>query len=341
MGRSSEKVPASMEAARLNHYDGKRESLCLEQVPVPTPGPGQVLVRMAASPINPSDVMFTRGLYGLTKPVPAIPGFEGAGTVVAAGFGFYGRWLVGKRVACGALPQGGGTWAQYLATAARMCMHLPDRVSDEQGAMALANPATAFALFFEARHRGHSAAVHTAAASALGRILLKITKKAGYPVIHIVRRPEQEKLLRKLGGEFVLNSSEEGFMDRLRETAGRLKATIAFDAVGGELTAGLVEALPRGSQIVVYGALSGQPAGIDTTRLIFDNKQVEGFWFSDWMEKRGPVRTFSCIRGALKGVGVDWTTDIADRVSLGEIHEAIGRYEGDMTRGKIIIRPNG
>src|SRR5687768_6596982 len=93
-------LPETMRAVQLLAYDGRPESLAATRIPVPRPGPGQVLVRVAASPINPSDVAFIRGLYGFKKPLPTIPGFEGSGTVVESGGGVMGRWLKGRRVAC-------------------------------------------------------------------------------------------------------------------------------------------------------------------------------------------------------------------------------------------------
>ena len=339
MSSVSEPVPETMRAVQLHAYDGRPESMSLGNVSVRKPGPGYVTVKMAAAPINPSDLLFIRGQYGLIKPTPAIPGFEGAGTVVAAGGGFYGKWLKGKRVACGVPPDGDGTWAEYVTTQAKLCLPLPRQVSDEQGAMALANPATAMALFHEAKDRGHKAAVHTAAAGALGRILLRIGVKNGYPIIHVVRRQEQVDLLKELGGEFVLNSSSPEFPSELKETAARLSATIAFDAVAGESTGQLVDALPRGSQILIYGALSLENARVDPKRMIFDNKQIEGWWFTDWLQKKGFVRSGGIIRKALKGVGVEWTTEIAEKVPLDDAHAAVLRYEEQMTRGKILIVP--
>ena len=340
MSRFPEPLPESMKAVRLHAFDGKPESIRVEDAPVERPGPGQVTIRVAAAPINPSDVMFVRGLYGLTKPIPAIPGFEGAGTIVSVGPGLYGRWLLGKRVACGTQPEGGGTWAEYVTTSTRLCMPLPKRLSDEQGAMAMANPVTAIALLQEAKDRGHRAAVHGAAAGALGRILLRIASKAGYPIIHIVRREEQVRLLRELGGEVVLNATSPDYIEQLKEVSQRLGATIAFDPIGGEFTGQLVEALPRGSQIVVYGALSVEDARVDPKRLIFDGKQIEGFWFSDWAEKKGTWQTISCVRRAMKGTGVEWTTEVAEKVPLDDVSDALLRYEKKMTRGKVLIVPS-
>src|SRR4051812_14523408 len=105
-------LPETMRALCLTAYDGRPESLQMTEMPVPKPAAGQVLVRVAAAPINPSDLMFVRGLYGVKKPLPAVPGFEGSGTVVAAG-SLAGRLLVGRRVGCVPNPATDGTWAEY------------------------------------------------------------------------------------------------------------------------------------------------------------------------------------------------------------------------------------
>ena len=340
MSSSRQPLPESMKAVRVHTYDGRPDSIRVENAPVERPGPGQVTIRVAAAPINPSDIMFIRGRYGLTKPTPAIPGFEGAGTVVSAGPGLYGRWLLGKRVACGTQSEGGGTWAQYVTTSTRLCMPLPPRVSEEEGVMAMANPVTAIALLQEAKDRGHRAAVHTAAAGALGRILYRIASKAGFPVIHVVRREEQVRLLKELGDEIVLNTTSPDFLEQLKEVSQRLGATIAFDPIGGESTGQLVDALPKGSQILVYGALSLDDARVDPKRLIFDGKQIEGFWFPEWAKKKGMWRMISCARKSIKGIGVDWTTEVAERVPLEHVQEAMLRYQEHMTRGKALLVPS-
>src|SRR5262249_2346285 len=141
-------LPASMRAVQLLAYDGQPDSLSFARVPVPSPGPGEVLIKMAASPINPSDLMFVRGLYAFKKPLPAIPGFEGSGTVVASGGGIMARMLAGKRVACAAADPkiAGGTWAEYLVTSAMLCVPLSKSLDLDQASMMLVNPLSAWAL---------------------------------------------------------------------------------------------------------------------------------------------------------------------------------------------------
>lgn len=160
-------IPASMQAVQLLAYDGKPESITVAEVPVPRPGPGEVLVKVYASPINPSDLMFVQGLYGFKKALPAVAGFEGSGVVVESGPGLMARYLKGKHVACAAADAkiSGGMWAEYIVTPAQVCVPLRKNVSLEQASSMLVNPLTAWALMEEARRGRHRAVVQTAAAA--------------------------------------------------------------------------------------------------------------------------------------------------------------------------------
>ncbi len=171
-------IPKTMKALQIKAYDGR---LDLVNVPVPQPGPGQVLVQIAAAPVNPSDLKFIEGLYGVRKPLPVVAGFEGSGTAVAAGPGLMGRFLMGKRVSCMATATGGGSWAEFMVADARRCIPLKKHISLEQGAMMVVNPWTAWALLDTARRGGHRAAIHGAAASALGRMLVGLPAETPIP----------------------------------------------------------------------------------------------------------------------------------------------------------------
>lgn len=146
-----------MRALELSSYDGLA-ALKLIDKPIPEAKPGQILVKVAAAAVNPSDLMFVRGQYGFTKTLPTVPGFEASGRVVA-GNGRYARALVGRRVACGVQREGDGTWAEYVLADARSCLPLLPRVTFEQGATLLVNPFTAWALVEKAKREGHRAVV--------------------------------------------------------------------------------------------------------------------------------------------------------------------------------------
>lgn len=336
-------IPRTMRVVELRAYDGQPQSMTLVEKPVPVPSRGQVLVRIAAAPINPSDLLFIRGLYGVRKELPVVPGFEGSGTVVAGGGGFMARMLLGRRVACTAASPDirDGTWAEYLVTSARLAIPLRRDVDLEQAAMMLVNPLSAWALIDIARGGRHRAIVQTAAASALGRMVLRLGHRFGLPVINVVRRAEQVALLQSLSVplDHVLNSSDTDFDGRLKEVCRRLGATIAFDAVAGDLTARVFRAMPPGSRVLVYGALSHEPCPIDPASLIFERKQVDGFWLSEWLRGRGLLSQLRLTGQVQKLLETDLRSEVQARFPLSAAVEALNRYETNMSGGKVLFVP--
>lgn len=334
--------PRTMRAVQLLNYDGHPESVTfVDNLPIPRPGPGQVLVRVATSPINPSDLMFLVGLYGFKKPLPAIPGFEGSGTVVEAGSGTMARFLMGKRVACtvadATIP--GGMWGEYVVTSAHMCIPLAKHISMEQGAMMLVNPFSAWAMIEVARKAGHKAIVQTAAASALGRMIIRLGRRFSLPVVNVVRRPEQVELLREMGAEHVLDSSTPDFDSKLKEICDKLSATCGFDAVAGELTGRILRAQPKGSRMFVYGGLSLKASEADPASLIFEGKVVAGFWVSAWLARKSFLEKLRIARQIQSLLATDLKSDVQARIPLAQATTAIQQYMKNMTAGKVLLVP--
>lgn len=274
--------------------------LSLQDVPVPSPAANEVLVRVEASPINPSDLgvliagadmshatvagtpdhpvvtaMLGDGaLRGLSarvdKPLPV--GNEGAGTVVAAGSSPAAQGLIGKTVGI----VGGAMYSQYRAVDASACLVLPEGTTAKDGASSFVNPLTALGMLETMRREGHTAVVHTAAASNLGQMLVKLCIADGVPLVNIVRKPDQAELLRSLGAVHVINSASPSFSTELVEALKATSATIAFDATGGgtlasQILTGMEEAANAtateysryGSsvhkQVYIYGGLDTRP----------------------------------------------------------------------------------
>ena len=218
----------------------------------PEPKGNQVLVKMEAAPINPSDLALLLGPadlenadYSDGKIVAKMPepfnsgakgrhgqrlpvGNEGAGEVIATGDGDMAKALMGKRVAC--VP--GTAFAQYAIADASMCLPLGD-VSSKDGASAFVNPMTALGFVETAKMEGAKAILHTAAASNLGQMLVRICQEDGMPLVNIVRRPEQVHLLQEMGAEHIVNSGEDDFMRQLRESIDETEAFFGFDPIGG------------------------------------------------------------------------------------------------------------
>jgi NADPH:quinone reductase-like Zn-dependent oxidoreductase len=274
--------------------------------------------------------------------LPATPGFEGSGTVVEAGSGMMARFMKGRRVACAAADakSKGGLWAEYVVTSAQFCVPLSKKkVEMEHAATMLVNPLTAWALIDAARRGGHRAAVQTAAASALGKMVVRLGQKFSLPVVNVVRRGEQADLLRAMGAEHVLSSSEAGFDDELRRICHKLGATIAFEAVAGEMSGRVLRAQPQGSRMLVYGGLSLRAVEIDPGSLIFERKHLEGFWLSAWLRGNNLLSQLRIANQVQKLLAGELKTEIRARLPLEKAAEGLAQYAADMTAGKVLLVP--
>lgn len=341
----AEKIPKRMRAVVLREYREELKDAIAGLAPaerdVLPPRRGQVLVRVAAAPCNPSDLLLLQGKYGTLKTLPTVPGWEGAGTVVASGGGLFVRWLVGKRVACAVRSDRDGTWAEYVVANANHCIPLKSGVPFDQAASLIINPLTAIGLLDTARRAGHAAAVHTAGASQLGRMMIAIAGEVNYPLINLVRREAQADLLRSLGAKHVIHSSVEGFEKQLQTLCTELKATAAFDAVAGEMTGRVLNAMPAGATVYVYGALSQEACGaIDPIELVFHKKSIAGFYLGNWLDRRGAVgilRAASRMQRMIIDGRIE--TKIQRRLALDEVVDGLQHYAAHMTDGKVLIVP--
>jgi NADPH:quinone reductase-like Zn-dependent oxidoreductase len=338
-------IPETMRAIVLQEYrDDFLEAISGLTIAERTIAPlkrGHVLVRIEAAPCNPSDLLLLQGKYGSLKKLPTVPGWEGAGTVVASGGGILAGWLNGKRVACVLRDDRDGTWAEYFVAKASDCIVLKSKVTFEQAASLIVNPFTAVGLMETARRGRHRAAIQTAAASQLGRMIIALAADANYPLINIVRRDEQVTLLKSLGAEHVLNSSSGDFVDELKALSKRLKATVAFEAIAGEMTGTLINAMPRGSAVYLYGTLSEEPCGrIDPVEVIFSHKSLHGFYLGNWLRRRGVVgalRTALRVQNLILSGRIE--TNVQRRLKLEEVADGLRQYVQNMTEGKVLITP--
>jgi len=354
--------------------------LSLHEVPVPNPGANEVLVRVEASPINPSDLgllidganMTTATVTGtperpvvtaqvaeaalralsarLDKSLPV--GNEGAGTVVRAGSSSAAQALVGKTVAIA----GGAMYTQYRTVDASACLVLPEGTTARDGASSFVNPMTALGMTETMRREGHSALVHTAAASNLGQMLVKLCQKDGIPLVNIVRKPEQEKLLRSLGASYVCNSASPSFSTDLAEALKATSATLAFDATGGgtlasQILNGMEEAANAtageysryGSsvhkQVYIYGALDTSPTVLNRN---FGMAWGIGGWLLTPFIQTAGAETFGRLRAR---VAAELTSTFASNytreVSLaGMLHpDAFNEYVKRATGEKFLVNP--
>ena len=328
-------IPQTMNAIQLDEPNGK---LVWRKIPVPHPQSGRVLIRMAASPINPSDLGALFGMsYTGRRKYPFTPGLEGSGTVVEVGAGLMPRLLKGRRVACSALPSGDGAWAEYMVTSAKSCVPLRKSVSLEQGAMMVVNPLTALAMLEIAKRGKHRAMVNTAAASALGGMILRLGKRHRIPVIHVVRRQTQVDVIRGRGGEHILNSSDPDFVEQLRTAAKQLRATLFLDAIGDGMTQQLVDAAPFGGTILLYSCLSQQKSIIDPFTALVKGLHFDGWFLPNWLAGKNLFRIFQLSRRAQSLLGTDLRALIHQRLPLSDAQKGVGTYIQNMTAGKILL----
>ena len=246
-----------MKAAVFESFGEPSEVLSVRDVPEPKPGPGEVRVRMIASPINPSDLLVVRGRYGVLPSLPSTPGFEGVGIVDQAGPGLLGRWVEGKRVAV--INSAGGNWAEYAVIPARQARPIPADIPDEQAATFFVNPATVLAMV---RHvlgvpRGEWL-LQSAAGSTLGKMIIKLGRHDGFKTLNVVRRSEAKEELTRLGADAVISSSEGPIEEQVKRITGNEGVRYALDPIGGETGTGVFQSLGSGGRMVVYGTLSGR-----------------------------------------------------------------------------------
>lgn len=337
--------PTTMNAVVIDNEDEDLRtairSLHVAERPVPKLKAHQVLVKMHAAPCNPSDLMFLVGRYGVTKPFPAVPGWEGAGIVVAAG-SLLGQWLVGRRVAVGGQNRDqDGTWADYFVASAFGCIPLRDGVDWDQGATLVINPLTAAGLLATAKQQGHRAVVQNAAAGQVGRMVIKLAQKAGTPVVNIVRRQEQVELLQELGTEHILNSSDPDYAEQLQAICRQLKVTAAFDAVAGPATGELFNAIRRGGTVYTYGALSNKASSdLDPGGLIFRDKRIEGFYLGAWTSGVNLVRALRAANDIQQMMAAgQFQTTVQRRATFAEAADALLQYVDQMSKGKVLLQP--
>lgn len=325
-----------MQAVHLEISGGP---LVVRTVRVPIPQEGEVLVKMSAAPVNPSDLHRIRSIEeeNLTS---FIPGIEGSGTVVLAGEGLLPHLWKGRRVACSSVHPESGTWAEYMVTSASYCFPLPKAVSDEQGSMLLVNPMTALAFLDMILQEKHKAVINSAASGSLGGMISYLGKKYGISVINVVRNEQQVSMLKESGSEYILNNSDPAFPDQLKSLSHQLSATLALDPISGSYTQLLLDAIPYGGTVVLYGNLSAEEQGTNLRPLLTDNKKLHGFYLGNWMKDNGLLKTVRNLFRVRKLLENEVKINVQNRFPLEKAQSAVDTYLSNMTAGKVLLVPD-
>ncbi len=369
----------SMQLRSLITQDGVLE-LSLVDVEIPDPGPDEVIVRVEATPLNPSDLALLFGPADMatakaggsperpvvTAEIPeklmrmvagrlgeSLPvGNEGAGVVVAAGSSDAAQALLGKTVGM----VGGEMYAQHRCVNVMMCLELNEGTTAAEGASCFVNPLTALGMVETMRMENHTALVHTAAASNLGQMLNRICLDENIDLVNIVRKKEQEDILRNMGAKYICNSSSDTFMNDLTEALISTGATIAFDATGGGklanqiLTAMEAAAVKRmteynryGSdvfkQVYIYGGLDTSPTVLN--RNFGFSWSLAGWLLTPFLQKVGLEKLIEMRSRVAAELTTTFASNYTEEVSLAGVLslDAIGEYNKRATGTKYLILP--
>jgi NADPH:quinone reductase len=351
----------------------------LDRTEIAHPHSGEMVVRIEAAPINPSDLGLLLGAVDLASlhrvgsgdsavlkgliPSESLPamkaridqilpvGNEGAGTVIVAGAGC--EHLLGRTVAV----HGGAMYAQYRTLGVDQCMLLPAGTMAAQGASAFVNPVTALGMVETLKLEGHKALVHTAAASNLGQMLVKLSRAEGIPLVNIVRSEEQARLLKDIGAIHICNSTKESFMSDLVTAIGATGATLAFDATGGGTLANdILTAMERSlvarnetfsrygssvhKQIYLYGGLDPRPLSLSRT---FGMAWSVGGWLlTNFLGKIGKERAEQLRMRAAAEITTTFASHYFAEISLADMlePEIVRNFSKRATGEKFLLNPS-
>lgn len=352
--------------------------LSLEANAIEPPKPDEVVVRMEAAPVNPSDLglllgpadlatVETRGEGASRRTTMTVPdarlramaarlgkampvGNEGAGVIIAAGVN--AKALLGKTVAV----LGGGMYCEYRTVPASSCLTFPDDVTPTEAAASFVNPLTALGMLETMRREGHSALVHTAAASNLGQMLNRLCQKDGVDLVNIVRTPAQVDALRKAGARYVCDSSAESFPTQLTEAIFATNATIAFDAIGGgRLASKILTAMESAGarrmgdysvygsavhkQVYIYGGLDTAPT--ELTRAYGMAWSIGGWLLMPFIQKVGATRAVELRERVASEIKTTFASHYTQSIDLAELlrPEILRAISRKATGEKFLIAP--
>lgn len=312
--------------------------LKVEEQSIPSLKNDEVLIKLGAAPCNPSDIAFLRGGYNIVKPVPVVPGFEAMGLVIEAGKA--SQQLLGKRVSCFSQKDSDGTWAEYFRVNARDCIVLKAGLNDDQAACLSINPLTAVGMFEMVGQADNAPFILNAAGGQVPDFMRVLAGQKGIDVINVVRKDEQVEALKTRGQKYVLNRTSDSFSHELQEICDHIKPLFAFDAVAGEISGLLLNAMPPKAKLVIYGGLSGQPvSGLDPMGVIFYKKSVSGFNLNEWIaEMDSDAFTKITDRVQDQFIAGIFKTEIQGSYKLQDVVTGIRTYIKSMSRGKILLK---
>ncbi|QDU06738.1 zinc-dependent alcohol dehydrogenase family protein [Gimesia aquarii] len=331
-----------MRAIRFEQFGEPAEVLKVCEVEEPIPTDGEILVRMLASPLNPSDLLNIRGGYSTRPNLPATPGFEGVGVVEASGGGLRGALLKGRRVVV--LNRKTGNWADKIAISNQFVIPVSSKLSLEDSATFFVNPATAYILVKQIlRIPKNQWLLQTAAASAVGKMVIRLGNYYGFQTLNVVRRHDQEDQLKKLGAKHVIvynteHDNERILIDQIRKTLGSSSLQFAIDPIGGPTASSIVKVLGDRAKFILYGSLGNAPLEFLSRELIRNGGIIQGFWLARQMETLSLPAKIKLVAHLTtliqKGV---LSTEIRETFPLEQINLAVTEAEKTGKSGKVLL----
>lgn len=328
------RIDGAVNALRFHECGKPAEVLRLEDAAPAALAEGEVRLKILAAPVNPADLNFIEGTYGVKPELPAVPGTEGCGEVVesrAAGFAPGDRAIPLRRA---------GTWSEELVVPAGHLFKLPAGIDPRQAAMLKVNPATAWRLLRGfAEVPAGSWIVQNSANSAVGRCVIVLARTLGIRTMNLVRRPELADELLALGAD-VVQVDDDGAVEAARELAADEQPRLAFNGVGGESALRLMNLLAPGGVHVTYGAMSRRPLTVPNGLMIFKDLQLRGLWVTRWIES-APRAELETVYGQLAGLMVSGALAIpvAAAFPLEEFRQALEEVGRAGRAGKVLFTP--
>ena|SRR5579883_2393180 len=332
-----------MKALIFRQTGEPKSVLELAEISTPPLAAGEALVRVLLTPINASDLHMVRGRYGRQPELPASPGIEAVGIVEALGPGAQGP-TVGTRVI---FTDTWNMWREQIVCPAEKLVPVPDGLDDAAAAASYINPLTAWALTLSTHKlKEGDWLLQTAAASSVGKFVLQLAQRFRFKTINVIRRREQESIIRKLGGDEVICTADEDLRARLQELTAGKGVERAIDCVAGDIGAEIARNLAPGGTMLVYGALSSHrqtdPAKflmpIFAPRLIYSTATVRGWWLPRWVPSQplAEVRTATIELLTLLSKGV-LTPPVSVRYPVKDFQEAVRLADGEAGQEKVLL----
>jgi NADPH:quinone reductase-like Zn-dependent oxidoreductase len=323
-----------MKTIQLEKAGKPSDVLYIAEKPLPQPPAGKVLIRVLASPVNPSDLSFVQGQYGIRPEFPSGAGFEGVGIIETLGEGV--RLSVGSRVGFSTI----GAWGEYALADQQAIIPVPDTIPDDTAAQLFVNPFTAWAMVEESGVQPGEWLLITACGSAYGKLVIQLCKKKGIKTIGTVRHDDLNEDLQELGLNEVINTETENLPQRVRQITDNKGVKCVLDSVGGPTAEEAMKCIAQGGKMLIFGLLSRQNPRLEVSWMIFRELTIKGFWLSEWMRKADHQTRTEIAQNVIHWLASgEVVLPVEARYKLEDIKQAVEHAEAHGRWGKVLLTP--